>query len=79
MSCTNVNATISNGSLTTGVMFDKVTFLNFQYSEHRCSEYLKFKNVTLSNNANYNIITTTITLLLINYKIIVTTITNFGK
>ena len=33
----------------------------------------------LSNNANHNIIFITITLLLINYNIIVTAITNFGN
>ena len=38
-----------------------------------------YKNITLSNNANHNIIIITIKLLLINYNIIVTVITNFGN
>ena len=42
--------------------------------------YWKFKNITLSNNANYNIIIITVTLLLLNYNtIVIAIIYKFGQ
>ena len=43
------------------------------------SDVQNTESLTLSNNANHNSLIITITLLLINYNIIVTAIPNFGN